>query len=342
MTGLPGTPITRGAPNPFPNRPNFVSKPWNPLPHMDDYLEELGTEEKAPSYIRMVKLGLRFFSDYLREQGITHPEEVTRMHIVRFQGALGEMVNPETQEAYALSYRSKIMAYVKGWFTWMEEAEILEESPWVRIRVPRVPKKSKPLENDDVVSLFETHRKQAFTMDPFDFHEREVVLVLLYSWGLRAHELCSLNLSQMDLAAEAVKVRNKGGTQKVLPYGEVEKTAISRWVRHRARYANRDEDALLVTRQGVRMNPKRVWTIITNLGNRAGVDVNPHRFRDTLGTKLLDNDVPVEIIMKILGHTTRSQTMAYARLNDPVIARAHGAVIQGDLGGLLHYKTTGG
>lgn len=341
MTGSELTPIKHGAPNPFPNRPNFTVKAWQPLPYMDDYLEELSSEEKTSGYIRMVKVGLRFFSDYLREQGILHPEEVTRMHIVRFMAQLGEMTNPETNEPYALSYRSKIMAYVKGWFTWLEETEALEENPWVRIRVPQVQKKSNPLEPDDVVSLFAAHRKQAFSMDPFDFHEREVVLTLLYSWGLRVHELCSLNLSQMDARAEAVKVKNKGGGSKTLPYGEIEKTAVSRYLRHRARYAPRDEDALLVTRYGNRMNTKRVWTIITNLGKRAGVDVNPHRFRDTLGTKMLDNDVPVEVIMKLLGHTNRSQTMAYARLNDPVVARAHKAVIQDDLGGLLNYKTTG-
>ena len=316
--------------------------PWNPLPFMDDYLEELAANEMAKTYRKMVKVGLRFFSDYMATEGIRHPEEVNRMHIVRFQAHLGDLVNPKTGGQYALSYRQKIMAYTKGYFTWLVETENLTDTPWVRIRIGRSPKKPNPLEPDQVVALFSAHKKQAFTMDAFDYHQREVILTLLYSWGLRVHELASINIENVDMRLNQVTVRNKGGGVKDLPYGEVEKTVISRWVRHRARYVQRGEDALLVNRRGVRINTQRIWEIVKLLGERAGVEVNPHRFRDTLGTTMLDHDVPVQIVMKLLGHSNTAQTLAYARVNDPTVTRAHEEVMGPGLRSLLTFDAPGG
>lgn len=314
------------------------AKPWNPLPTMDDYIRELVLEERVPSYTGMVKIGLRFFSDYLHEvEGIKHPGEIERRHIIRFQAWLGEQVK-EDGEPYALSYRQKIMAYVQGWFTWLEETGEIVDTPWIRIRIGRVRKKPQPLEPDQIESLFAAHKKQAFTMDPFDYHQREVILTLLYSWGLRVHELVSLNITTMDARQNAVSVRNKGGGEKVLPYGDVEKQVVLRWLRHRARYVQQGEDALLVNRRGVRISRQRVEEVITGLGKRAGVTLTPHRFRDTLGTGLLDQGVPVEVAMKLLGHTNREQTMAYSRVSDPVVAKAHEEVVSEGLRKLLQFN----
>lgn len=319
------------------NFPIKEQKPWNPLPTMDDYLTELILEEKVPSYTSMVKVGLRWFSDYLHQvENIKAPGEIERRHIIRFQAWLAEQVK-EDGTPYALSYRQKIMAYVQGWFTWLIETGELIDTPWIRIRIGRVRKKPKPLEPDAIVALFAAHKKQAFTMDPFDYHQREVILTLLYSWGLRVHELIALNVTTMDLRQNAVVVRNKGGGEKVMPYGQVEKQVVNRWLRHRARHVQRGEDALLINRRGVRISQQRIGEVISALGKRAGVEVNPHRFRDTLGTGLLDQGVPVEVAMKLLGHTNREQTMAYSRVSDPVVTRAHEQVVTEGLRQLLKF-----
>lgn len=310
--------------------------PWQPLQTMEDYLQELEVEGKALSYTRMVRVGLAYFSMYLRSVNVIALDEIERVHIIRFQAWLADL-RKEDGEPYAIQYRAKLLSYVKGWFSWLERAELIEKNPWRAIRVPKIPKRPKPLEPEDVIALFEGHKRQAFQMDPFDYHQREVILTLLYSWGLRVHELCSIDLPHVDMRLDAVTVRNKGGSKKSMPYGDAEKTVITRWLRHRARVARFDEAALLLGRSGNRITPQRVWEIITNLGKRTGVEVNPHRFRDTLGTTLLDHDVPVEVVMKLLGHRNREQTMAYARLNDPVVQRAHERVMQERLVSLLRF-----
>jgi integrase len=53
----------------------------------------------------------------------------------------------------------------------------------------------------------------------------------------------------------------------------------------------------------------------------APVRVTPHQFRHTLGTRLINNDVPQEVVRKILDHTSLEMTAHYARLHDVTVRR---------------------
>ena len=308
-----------------------VALPWNPLPYMDEYLENLQVDERSPDYIRMVKVGLGRFATFLTEQGVTHPEEIERMHILRFQAHLNEM-------NMAVSYKQQLLKYVRSWINWLDELDYITDSPWVRIKVGVTPKKPKPLEDEEIALIFDAHKRQAFSISPFVFHRREVILCVLYGWGLRIHELQSLNVTQMDLRQDYVTVRNKGGTKKTLPYGDTMKQVIQRWLRIRASKSNVGEDALLVGSNGDRMSIQMIRKIVTEIGHTAGVSINPHRLRDTFGTTMLDNDVEVERIMKMMGHTQRSQTLAYARVNDHKLKESHDRVMDPILDHLLVRK----
>lgn len=317
--------------------------PWIPLPHMEEWLENLYADEVTADYIRAAKVGLKHFAIFADANGIKHPDEITRTHLLRFQAHLTKLTK-EDGDLLSLAYRQQLMKYVRNWINWLHEIEHIENNPWVRIKVGQVAKKPKPLEEDEVALLFDTHRKQAFTMSPFYFHRREAMLVLLYAWGLRLHELQSLTVQAVDMRAEWVTVRNKSragssNSTKVLPYGSELKQVVMRFLVHRARFAVPGEDTLFVDQNGSPLSTHLIRKIITDLGHHAGLNINPHRLRDTFGTTMLDNDVEVERIMKMMGHTNRAQTLAYARVNDPKLKESHdrvmGPLINSLLGGSL-------
>lgn len=300
--------------------------PWRPLPYMEEYLENLRIDGRADKYLRTVKLGLTRFALFLEAEVVKHPDEITRSHILRYQAHLSELEN-SAGERLAVSYRQQMMKYARGWINWLEEVEHIDRNPWVRIRVGRVTKKPKPLEDDEVQALFTSHRQQAFSLAPFYYHRREVVITLLLGWGLRIHELQALTVTALDMRLDWVIVRNKGGGEKTLPYGGELKQIVTRYLTHRAKHAKFGEDSLLIDQQGNQLSTDMIYKTVVELGARANVTINPHRLRDTCGTILLDNDVPVERIMKILGHTQRSQTMAYSRVNEPKVKESHDAVM---------------
>lgn len=299
--------------------------PWRPLPHMQEYLDNLAVEGRAPTYLRSVKLGLTRFALFLEGEGVKHPAEITRPLILRYQAHLAELeVNGQQLK---VSYRQQQMKYARAWIGWLQEVEYIDTNPWIRIRIGRVSKQPKPLEDDEVQALFASHRQQAFSLSPFYYHRREVIITLLLGWGLRIHELRALTVSKLDMRLDWVTSRNKGGTEKVLPFGEEMKQVVVRYLNHRSKHAVVGEDALLIDQRGNALSQDMIYKIVVELGSRAGVEINPHRLRDTCGTVLLDNDVPVERIMKILGHTQRAQTLAYSKVRDRKIKESHDDVM---------------
>jgi integrase/recombinase XerD len=307
----------------------FTTPPieWDPLPHVDEYLLNLQANEVSTDYSRMVRTALARFSLWARDEGIRHPDELTRSHILLYQDHLNHSASLKTGELLKPSYKQQSLKYLKAWIGWLHEVGYIQNTPWVRIKIGSTAKKPKPLETEEVSALFDTHRSQAFTISPFMFHRREVIIVLLFGWGLRIHELQSLNVAQMDMRADWVTVINKGGGTKKLPYGDQVKMVIQRYLSHRAKHAEHGEDALLIDQYGKRLSINMIRQIITALGQRANVSINPHRFRDTFGTTMLDYDVEVERIMKMMGHTQRSQTLAYSRVNDPKVKESYDRVM---------------
>jgi site-specific recombinase XerD len=331
--------MTATAPDPPLGNPYFGGKapqplPWNPLGHMQEFLDNLEADEAAYNYRRVVKVGLSHFANHCRAEGLKHPGEIERAHLLRFQTYLQDLTKPNG-EPYALSYRQQLMKYVRSYINWCADIGYIDANPWHRIKVGQATKKPNPLEDEEIATLFAAHRNQAFQIAPFVFHRREVILVLLYAWGLRIHELASLTCSQMDLRQDWVSVRNKGGKRKTEPYGLMLKQVIQRWMVVRARHATPGEDALLIGAEGQALSIQMIRKIVTDLGLRAGVPVNPHRFRDSFGTTMLDHDVEVERIMAMMGHTQRRQTLAYSRVNNPKLAESHDRVMTPLLGKLL-------
>lgn len=306
---------------------------WQPLPYMQEYLNELEAQLRSPDYIRKVKLGLAHFAQFCHEDGISHPEQVTRDHILRFQARINR------RQEWTKSYRQQLMKYLRGWVNWLEGVRYIPESPWYQIKIGREEKRPNPLTDDEVALIFEAHRKQAFSMPPFAFHRREVILTLLYGWGLRLHELLALNVTNMDLRLDYVTAVNKGGTTKSLPYPQAMKQVVQRYLPLRARKAVLGEDALLIDQRGQRLSHDMAYRIITELGKRAGVSIHPHQLRDTCGTHLLDSDVEVERVMQILGHSNMRQTLAYAKVNNRKVAEAHERAMAPRLDKLLFRST---
>jgi site-specific recombinase XerD len=308
--------------------------PWTPLPLMQDYLDNLEIDERVSEYVRPVRVGLSHFATFAAGEGIRHPDEITRTHILHFQAYL-QKAKKDNGKPLSLAYRQQLLKYVRGWVNWMLEIEHITTNPWVRIKIGTVAKKPKPLEEDEVAALFAAHRAQAFSIPPFQFHRREIILVLLYGWGLRIHELQALNVAGMDARLEYVTVRNKGGGTKPLPYDTAMKAVVQRWLGIRASCGQYGEDALVIDQYGKRLSIAMIRKIIVELGKRAGIAINQHRLRDTYGTLLLDNDVPLEQIMVLLGHSTEAQVLAYSRVNNHKVKESHTRVMNPQLGRLL-------
>jgi site-specific recombinase XerD len=297
---------------------------FRPLMHMDEFLDELAARDSSEAYIRTTRNGLTHFANFLQAEGVTHPAEIERRHILRFQAHCNTLISDGT---WQLSTSIQTQKKARAWINWLEATRKITDNPWYAIKVGTVRKKPNPVEDDDMLQLWAAHNREAFNspngrMDPFSFHRREIILVLLYGWGLRRHELAAITMANMDVRLDQVVVKNKGGGTKLQPYSAEMKKVFQRWSAQRARYAKTGVDALLITQNGDAVSEELIYKIVVELGQKAGIKINPHRLRDTCGTNLLDDGVPIEQVAAMLGHSDVKTALSYAAVTKTQMANA--------------------
>lgn len=278
---------------------------------------ELALTLKSTTYQKGAKNSLVHFVNFLHRENINHPLDIDRMSLLRFQA----MVNAST--SWAESYKQQIMKHVRHYMNWMADVGHIPTNPWVRIKVGTTAKKPNPLTDEELSVLFAAHKQGAFTMTPFTYHRREMILAALFSWGLRVHELEALTVGALDTRLDFITAINKGGGTKTLPFSPELKKVYMRYVAQRGKHAKPGVDNLIITTDGDRMNKDYISKVIADLGRAAGLDINAHMLRDTCGTNLLDSNVPIERVAKLLGHANTRMALAYSEVRDKKVAEDH-------------------
>jgi integrase/recombinase XerD len=190
----------------------------------------------------------------------------------------------------------------------------------------------------------------------FDLSQRayprrdRAILEVFYGCGLRAAELATLLLANVNLEERAMRVVGKGNKTRLVPIGRPACAAIEDYLKHeRSRFTaatrNTGKSAkhcpeLFLSRRGKRLTTVRVWQLIKELAALVGLEKNvyPHLFRHSFATHLLENGCDLRVIQELLGHADIMTTEIYAHVSDThvkeVFKRCHprsGAVKQQDV-----------
>jgi len=158
------------------------------------------------------------------------------------------------------------------------------------------------------------------------------LLEVLYGTGARISEAVGLDVDDVDLVAGSVRLRGKGGKDRIVPLGRYAREALDAYlVRGRPTLASagRGIAAVFLNRNGGRLSRQSAWTVLRASATRAGltVEVSPHTLRHSFATHLLDGGADVRVVQELLGHASVATTQIYTlvtvdRLRE-VFAAAH-------------------
>lgn len=145
------------------------------------------------------------------------------------------------------------------------------------------------------------------------------LIEVLYATGARVSEIVQLNIgdiSKSDGQTMTVKVRGKGGKERLVPIGRYAQEAIDHYlVRSRpALLKNRQEDALFLNEnRGSRLSRQSAWQIVMSAAERAGIEreISPHALRHSFATHLLDGGADIRVVQELLGHSSVTTTQIY-------------------------------
>jgi integrase/recombinase XerD len=137
--------------------------------------------------------------------------------------------------------------------------------------------------------------------------------------GVRLSEMLALGLDDLNLTAQRAVVRgSKPGHDRVVFLTPVLIEALHRYLEKRPELP--DEGRVFVLR-GRSPTPRTIQRRLKKYGRNAGVDVSPHKLRHTLATRLLNQDMPIHSLQKLLGHEHLNTTQVYARIYDQTLYR---------------------
>jgi integrase/recombinase XerC len=147
-------------------------------------------------------------------------------------------------------------------------------------------------------------------------------LELLYGAGLRVSELVGLNLD--DVTQDSLRVRGKGGRERIVPLVSKARGAVDVYLARRAELRPAGT-ALFVNRRGTRLTARSVARHLAKYALIAGArrHVHPHALRHSFATHLLDMGADLRGIQELLGHASLSTTQRYTHVSAERLLQAY-------------------
>lgn len=208
-------------------------------------------------------------------------------------------------------------ANLSAFFQWLVNDEAIAKNPIATIRPITYHKEIKqPFSEVEIDAL----RGACETLK-----ERALIEILL-STGVRASELISMKVRDIDQRTLAVHVIHGKGDKERVTYT----TAVA--LRHLLAYfesrSEKNGQALFYNYKHEPLNDSGMRFILNRIAKRAGVEnVHPHRFRRTFATGLAKRGMEVQEIQSLLGHTNINTTMRYVTLDDEMVRSSYSRYI---------------
>lgn len=267
------------------------------------------------------------------------PVEITVRDVRRYVATLSEAGLAPTTSARKL-------AAIRALFRCLREHGEIPHSPADLVATPRKGSHLPTvLRAPEMASLLDSIPADG-AGGPLNLRDR-AMFELAYACGLRAEEIVSLDVTDIDDDREQLRVQGKGAKTRFLPAGEVALAAL-RAYRERGRPALAASPsrrtarssttvgstgtpppaaaaALFLSRSGRRLGTSdvrrrlRLWTA------RAGVagSLSPHALRHSFATHLLDGGADLRSIQELLGHSSISTTQVYTRIESARLKSAY-------------------
>jgi integrase/recombinase XerC len=253
------------------------------------------------------------------------PADVSADHVRAWLASLHRRRSPATL--------GRKLASARSFFRWMVREGSRGDDPTAGLPMPKLEKRlPRPLSVDDCEQLITKDRRVLNQPAPeggerarrsgwMTLRDRAMV-ELLYGTGIRVGELVALDVRDLELRAQEIRVMGKGGKERIVPIPEQARLALGAWVEIRRSPGLMSEPLFISLRARREEKPRRLAAREARriLGERAvradlGEHVHPHRLRHSYATHLLDMGADLREIQELLGHSSLSTTQKYTAVS---------------------------
>jgi len=251
----------------------------------------------------------------VRQLSVRHVDRLAIRHFLRHQKDRG---------VKGSTLRRKLAA-IRCFMRYLCTRENVEANPAAAIRMPQMEKHLPVfLDVSEMQALMETPGKSGFAG-----LRDAAILEVFYSTGIRLAELHLLDISDMDLFGEVIKVKGKGRKERNVPLGRMATLALKAYLPERSRHLKArkrgDEIALFLNKFGARLARRGIQRLVRHYLRRVCNlrQMSPHVLRHTFATHMLDRGADLRAVQELLGHASLSSTQVYTHVTTDRLKRVY-------------------
>jgi integrase/recombinase XerD len=263
------------------------------------------------SYMR----DIRQFAGWLHDEDALEVVEAAEAHIQGFLDHLEE-------EGRSAATRSRALASLKNFYSYVISAGFLTESPVHEVKVDRGEKRLPQILTSQEIELL---LAQPSTVDPKGIRDK-AMLEVMYATGIRVSELIGLDVDHVNLESGFLKCQSGRKSRTIPLYPEAQK-ALSVYIREVRSFllAQPGEKALFVNIGGARMSRQGFWKILKHYQTTARIEkeITPHTLRHSFAVHLLENGADLGSLQELMGHSDISSTQIYTQMVDQHLKKVY-------------------
>lgn len=213
------------------------------------------------------------------------------------------------------------IASIKAFYNYLEETEIIAESPFRKIKVkfketvtlPRI------IPREEIEKLL-NHMYQCLNENDKasrKFMLRDVAVIeVFFATGARVYEISNIRDDSINLNTGLIRLMGKGGKER---YVQISNTSILEVLK---KYYDENEQSIkksgyfFVNNRESRYTEQSIRLMLKKYTKQAGIERNitPHMFRHSFATYLIEEGVDVSCVQQILGHSSIKTTQIYIHI----------------------------
>ena len=219
---------------------------------------------------------------------------------------------------------NRSISSIRNFYKYLVNNEIIKEDPTKSIISLKIDKKI-----PDILSVEEINNiLNVFDMNKKNNIRDKAIISLLYSSGLRVSELITLQLTNLFLEDDIIKIFGKGNKERLVPIGGIAKKDLEIYINNTRPIYTRNIDSkglLFLSNRGKELSRKTVWNIIKVSSLKANINkkVSPHTFRHSFASHLLEGGAGLRVVQELLGHSSISTTQIYTQLDKTYLKEIH-------------------
>lgn len=277
---------------------------------VDEFLRQLEVVRKASKHtVRAYARDLSDFAQFIESEGISDFRQISR-------SLLRQYLNWLFAKGYERRSIARKLSSVRSFFNFLARAGYIPINPAIDLRQPKLMQKLPSTLEVAEVELLLSAPKAATVRGLRD----RAILEVLYSTGLRVSELANMRISDIDFSEKLVKVRGKGGKERIALLNDEAASWLERYLQESrpklTRNGKQVTDVVFVSQKGTPLTVRQIHRIVDGYARKVlGRSVSPHVLRHSFATHLLEGGADLRVIQELLGHSSLAATQIYTRLS---------------------------